>query len=368
MSAASWKLPKFPREIEERFRIEHAQLTRRVVRVSLPVAMVTYLAFFFWDLVQPNANVDASFMIRFAAVLMGAAGLLFSFSRAFLHWAQEVVFGMVTTAAAGVAVILYMFNDGFIVGVAGVCLVIMFGCSLGTLRFWYATAFAVSTIAICNVLIVFGHSSYERSYVLINSNFFLVGFSLFSIVFSYVLELEMRQRFRDTGTMVRWTQPSARKGGPPPKRVFVCYRRAGTADVTGRIQDQLGTVFGNETFVRDVEVVPLGADFRPFLGQLIRQCALVLAVVGQDWEGDGTHSTRISDEEDPVRTEIELAMNLNIPIIPVLVQGVQMPHPEQLPETIRGFAYRNAAVVRPDPDFHADIDRLVHQLTEALEG
>jgi len=136
MSAVLWRLPGFPREIEKRFRAEHAQLTRGVVRVSLPVGIVTYLAFFFWDLGQTNADIVTSFVVRFAVALMCAAGLLFSFSNSFLRWAQEVMFGLIMAAAAGVAIVLYYFDDGFVVGVAGVCLVIMFGCSLGMLRFW----------------------------------------------------------------------------------------------------------------------------------------------------------------------------------------------------------------------------------------
>jgi hypothetical protein len=366
------KLPRFPKKIELRFQTEHAQLTRGVVRVSIPVGILTYLSFFFWDLGQPGADTATSFVIRFSFVLMCAAGLLFTLSDSFLRWAQEVMFALVTTGATGVAVILYIFDDGFVVGVAGVCLVIMFGCSLGMLRFSYAGMFSLVTIAICNVLVFFDESSYERSFVLLNTNFFLVSFSVFSLVFSYLLELHLRRRFRDTGVMVRWTEPvrlsePEEHGVGATKRVFVCYRRSGTADVTGRIQDRLAGIFGNEVFVKDVEVVPLGADYRPFLGRLIRKCALMLAIVGADWRGGGAHSTSIDDQHDPVRTEIELAMNLNIPIIPVLVQGVQMPKPDELPQPIRGLAYLNAAVVRPDPDFHRDIEHLTDQLRQALQ-
>lgn len=374
MQSNSLRLAKFPKEIEARFQAEHAELTRGVARVSLPVGILTYLGFLFWDLGQPDTDIITSLVVRFGVSLLCAAGLLDTFDQGFLRRAQAVMFTLVMAAAAGIAVILDVLEDGFVVGVAGVCLVIMFGCSLGMLQFRYASGFALATIALCNLLIVFDEGSYERSYVLLNTNFFLVSFSLFSVVFSYLVEYHLRQRFRDTGTMIRWKQrasavESKQIGGQLKERVFVCYRRSGTADVTGRIQDQLALIFGDEAFVKDVEVVPLGEDYRPFLGRLIRRCALVLAIVGDEWCGGGvSNSTSIDDENDPVRTEIELAMNLNIPVIPVLVQGARMPEPKDLPEPIRGFAYRNAASVRSDPDFRADIDRLARQLEEILRG
>lgn len=370
MESNSLTLPRFPKGIEARFQAEHARLTQSVVRVSLPMGIVTYLAFFFWDLGQPDANIVVSFVVRFGVALICASVLLFTFTKSFLRWAQEVMLTIVIAAATGVAMILYVFDDGFVIGVAGICLVIMFGCTLGMLRFRYATAFSLATITVSNALILLGEGTYARSFVLLNTNFFLVFFSLFSVVFSYLLEYHLRQRFRDTGTMARWAVPVSagleQHGERSTKKVFMCYRRSGTADVTGRIQDHLARVFGREAFVKDVEVVPLGADYRPFLGRIIRRCAMVLAVVGDDWAGGGSHSTSIADDNDPVRTELELAMNLNIPVIPVLVQGAQMPGPSDLPESITGLAYRNAAVVRPDPDFQGDIDRLARELNETL--
>ena len=39
-----------------------------------------------------------------------------------------------------------------------------------------------------------------------------------------------------------------------------------------------------------------------------------------------------------------------------------MPDAEQLPASIRELAYRNAIKVRPDPDFHRDMNRLISKL------
>lgn len=52
-----------------------------------------------------------------------------------------------------------------------------------------------------------------------------------------------------------------------------------------------------------------------------------------------------------MRLEIETALKRNIRLIPVLLDGVEMPAVGQLPEALQPLAYRNAARVRHDPDF-----------------
>ena len=46
---------------------------------------------------------------------------------------------------------------------------------------------------------------------------------------------------------------------------------------------------------------------------------------------------------DPVRIEVETALRRDIPIIPVLVGGSNMPKPAELPDSLKDFAFRNAA-------------------------
>jgi hypothetical protein len=78
----------------------------------------------------------------------------------------------------------------------------------------------------------------------------------------------------------------------------------------------------------------------------------------------GDAPSRLDDSEDYVRVEIEAALKRGIPVVPVLVQGTAMPTRKRLPESLREFAFRNAAQVRPDPDFHNDMDRLLDGLRQ----
>jgi hypothetical protein len=53
--------------------------------------------------------------------------------------------------------------------------------------------------------------------------------------------------------------------------------------------------------------------------------------------------------------------------IPVLVHGASMPSASDLPESLQELAFRNAAIVRDDPDFRRDMGRLVEQIRKFEE-
>lgn len=146
-------------------------------------------------------------------------------------------------------------------------------------------------------------------------------------------------------------------------KILISYRREDSADVTGRIYDRLIQVFPQSVF-RDVDSIPLGVDFRAYLDEQVAKCDVFLAVIGRGWlKAKGRKGkSRLEDPGDFVRIEIESALKRQIPVIPVLVQGAKIPAAERLPSSIHALSYRNGIVVRPDPDFHKDMDRLIAHL------
>jgi len=155
---------------------------------------------------------------------------------------------------------------------------------------------------------------------------------------------------------------------PAMFNVFVSYRREDSDDVTGRICDRLVAEFGRETVFQDVDAIPMGVDFRQYLHDAVSNCDVLLAIIGMEWldirgeEG----GRRIDDDGDFVRIEIEAALQRDIPVIPVLVRGASMPRAAQLPTSLQKLAYRNGTLVRPDPDFHNDMNRLIRGLRELV--
>ena len=144
-------------------------------------------------------------------------------------------------------------------------------------------------------------------------------------------------------------------------KIFISYRRSDSADVMGRIVDRLELDFGEEKIFKDVDDIEAGVDFRQSIANAVQACDVVLAIIGDKWlevrDGE-SGQRRIDKPNDFVRVELETALKRDIRVIPVLVRGTVMPSADQLPESLKALAFRNAIKVRPDPDFSTDIDRL----------
>lgn len=153
-------------------------------------------------------------------------------------------------------------------------------------------------------------------------------------------------------------------------KIFISYRRQDTRDVTGRIYDRLMRHWDEKRIFKDVDNIAPGEDYRDVIDREIAECSLLLAVIGPSWllakKSDGKR--RLDDANDMVRIEIETALRRNRRVIPLLVSEARMPEPEDLPESLKELADRHAFAVRPDPDFHRDMDRLVQLIERAMQS
>jgi hypothetical protein len=145
-------------------------------------------------------------------------------------------------------------------------------------------------------------------------------------------------------------------------KVFISYRRDDSIDVSSRIYDWLADRLPEDSVFIDVDSIVAGADFREALAKTLDQTGVMLAVVGKNWldATDKSERRRLDNPEDFVRIETETAMQRKIPVMPILVQGAEMPSADQLPDSLAPFAYRNALRVRPNPDFARDMERVAN--------
>jgi hypothetical protein len=151
-------------------------------------------------------------------------------------------------------------------------------------------------------------------------------------------------------------------------KIFISYRREDSADISGRIYDRLADHFGDAAVFKDVDDIPLGVNFKTYLNDIVKQCAIELVVIGPQWLDvtDRSGRRRLDDPTDFVRMEVEAALRRGIPVIPLLVQGASMPGQDRLPSSLAEFSYRNGIPVRPDPDFHRDMNRLMRDLEKYI--
>jgi uncharacterized protein YecT (DUF1311 family) len=150
-------------------------------------------------------------------------------------------------------------------------------------------------------------------------------------------------------------------------KIAISYRRSDSQDITGRIFDRLVQHFGKDTVFRDIDSIQPGIDFRTQIADALRTTDALLVVVGSVWFGQGKDkASRIDNEADPVRIEVETALKRDIPIIPILVGGTRMPEPNELPPSLRDFAYRHAVSVDSGRDFDHHMEGLVRSLDRML--
>ena len=149
--------------------------------------------------------------------------------------------------------------------------------------------------------------------------------------------------------------------------IAISYRRDDSLPVTGRLYDRLQAEFGKGNVFMDFDSIPYGVDFRDHIKQVIGKSRLLVAVIGPDWVGKRRHRTRrIDDPADFVRLEVGYALELGLPVIPVLINDTLMPSVRDLPGEIEALAFRNALILDAGIDFHHHVDRLISGINRLL--
>jgi outer membrane protein assembly factor BamB len=145
--------------------------------------------------------------------------------------------------------------------------------------------------------------------------------------------------------------------------IFISYRRDQTSGYAGRLYDRLTAEFGEDRVFMDLNAIDPGADFAQRIEEAIGDADALLVIIGPDWAdvADGVGRRRLEDPEDFVRREVLGAIERDTLVVPVLVQGAEMPPAERLPEPLRSLGRRNA-ISLTDAGWSRDVTRLVATL------
>jgi hypothetical protein len=174
--------------------------------------------------------------------------------------------------------------------------------------------------------------------------------------------------FAPTGRHVGAQTPQETRGQEPwsgEKKIFLCYRREDTEGFARGIYESLAGRYGREQVFRDIDSTPPGVKFSAWIEARVGQCDVMIVLIGKGWLSakNRTGERRLDLPNDWVRQEIKTALERDIPILPVQVQGALMPSEDELPSSIADLAGFQSAEVT---DRRWDYD--LGQLIEAIDN
>ena len=145
-----------------------------------------------------------------------------------------------------------------------------------------------------------------------------------------------------------------------PRKFFISYRRNDVKYAARSLKTALCEHFPEDEFFLDVlDLTRPGEDFVDAIRRAVPDCSAVIALIGEDWH-DSFHN-RPEDEPDFVEEELVLALNNEVPVLVVTMDGAPPPRASELPESLKSLARRTATDMR-----YASIERDVQPLVDAL--
>ncbi|MEO7850817.1 MAG: TIR domain-containing protein [Rubrivivax sp.] len=145
-------------------------------------------------------------------------------------------------------------------------------------------------------------------------------------------------------------------------RLFISYRRSDAERTARALCEALRARFGAERVFFDTSDIPFGEDFQRVVHERIAASEVVVVVIGPGWlSATNDKGRRLLQSDDPVRFELETALQLGKRIVPLRLDGALAPSADQLPEPLRALAVLNMPELR-GASFDIDIDELVRQL------
>jgi pyruvate/2-oxoglutarate dehydrogenase complex dihydrolipoamide acyltransferase (E2) component len=152
--------------------------------------------------------------------------------------------------------------------------------------------------------------------------------------------------------------------------IFIGYRQSDAPGHTGRIYDRLSTDFGHWQVFRDVGSLVPGRNYVEQVQAALKKAKVGVVVIGPNWLAATNPTTgvrRLDNPDDLHRIELAILLGRNVPIIPALVTGAQMPSRTDLPADIKALADMQA-VSLSDERWDYDYGRLHAAITKILSS
>lgn len=153
-------------------------------------------------------------------------------------------------------------------------------------------------------------------------------------------------------------------------QLFLSYRRDDAAADVGRLRSELSRnrALRDAGIFVDIHSIAPGVDFRQRISTTLAVTDVFVPVIGPDWLDAATAGgkRRLDQQDDPVRNELELALQGDVPTVPVLVRGATMPRAGDLPESLRALAPLQAAFLT-ERYYDVELSQLIGSIRRIIE-
>jgi serine/threonine protein kinase len=156
----------------------------------------------------------------------------------------------------------------------------------------------------------------------------------------------------------------ARSAGEMQIHLFVSYRPEDTGQTADEITARLRNHFGAKAVTQQKEDYRIGTNVKKhYRGQFQRNTVMVL-IIGKYWFDavDQFGARKLERPNDAVRAALEAAIEAEIRVIPVFVDGISDLNAQQLPTSIRDVIYHTGTIIHPGASFDNDVLHLMHSL------
>lgn len=203
----------FPAHLEDDFHRRYNDVSAPIASTGILIGVFILFAFYFWDLVVDHAHSNRTLSVRAAVGACMIASICLP-RRIRAEYCQPLFAAIIALAGVGVVLIIYLVDNGLIVGLAGVMIVLMFNFGFLRLLFLPSLAAALVTTLAYNVAAIIG--GLDPLFIVAN-NFFLISALVAGGSVTYLLEklfrdqyLAERELMREREALARQSQNDAR--------------------------------------------------------------------------------------------------------------------------------------------------------------
>lgn len=150
--------------------------------------------------------------------------------------------------------------------------------------------------------------------------------------------------------------------------IFINYRRADSAGAAAKLKAELVQLLPGSSIYLDASDNQGGENYRQRINGAIDGCHVFICLIGRNWLDNGPNGRpRLFEPGDVVFEEIDLALDKGKDVLPLLVNGAEMPLQIKLPEAIKRLSLQHAMKLS-EARVGSDAQRIAKRIRTLVAG